>query len=198
MDFAHIYVAPAVLDRVVIEAFDRDPAKVVLRESLAADDDLVRCLAGSLLVELEQADEQRAYTDHLVQLLLCQVLRLHSDAQDSVHHARHALAPVRLKRALDFIEANLEASIGVSEIAMASGVSPYHFSRAFRQATGMPPYAYVIERRIARAKDRLSDAGASLASIARQSGFASLSQFSRTFRRQIGVTPSHFRNSRCL
>ena len=198
VDFAHIYISPSVLDRVVIEAFDRDPSKVALQEDLAADDDLVRCIVKALLDELVHAEEQRSYLEELVQLLLCHVLRLHSDARSPGHHAKHALAPARLKRALDFIESHLEAPIGVSEIATASGVSPYHFSRAFRQATGTPPYAYLLDRRMKRAKDLLGDCDTSLSSVAQQSGFASLSQFSRTFRRDVGVTPTQFRNSRCL
>ena len=126
------------------------------------------------------------------------MLRLHSDARTSVHYAKHTLPPVRLKRALDFIESNLAAAIGVSEIAMASGVSPYHFSRAFKQATGRPPYAYLLERRIAKAKDLLCTSDSALFTVAQQCGFASLSQLSRSFRRELGTTPTHFRNQRCL
>lgn len=198
VDFAHIYFDPAVLDRIIAETFDRDPARVALHESLAVTDDLVRSLAVSLLDELEQDDPQSAYVDEVLHLLLCRLLRLHSDARSSGQYARYMLAPVRLKRALEFIDDNLGAAIGVPEIAIASGVSPYHFSRAFRQATGRPPYAYLLERRMEKAKTILCGSGIALSSVAQQCGFASLSQFSRMFRREVGVTPTHFRNQRCL
>ena len=196
VDFAHVYVDPAVIDQMVVEAFDRDPSRVTLRESLATDDELLRSLVLALLSELDGADEQRAYVGELVRLLLYQALRLHSDARSSTHHARHMLPPLRLKRALDFIEGHLTVPIGVSDIATASGVSPYHFSRAFKQATGMSPYAYLVERRMTKAKRLLGETDTALSSIARESGFASLSQLSRTFRRELGVTPTHYRNNR--
>ena len=138
----------------------------------------------------------RAYLDDLTHLLLCRTLKLHSNVERSTSGARHTLAPFRLRRAIDFIESNLGQSIGVAEIATASGISAYHFSRAFRQATGRAPYAYLIERRIACAKAMLAEQEMTLTNIAEHCGFASLSQFSRMFRQETGMTPSSFRDHR--
>ncbi|MDQ2765421.1 MAG: AraC family transcriptional regulator [Pseudomonadota bacterium] len=196
VDFTHIYFTPDALNRVIGETFDRDPSRVVLAETLGEQDPLLTTIALSLIEELSGGDEDCAYLDDLMHLLLCRTLRLHSDVAVIIDRARHALAPFRLRRAIDFIEGNLAAPIGVPEIATACGVSPYHFSRAFRQATGRPPYAFLIERRIARAKTLLATKCDPLSDIARQCGFASLSQFSRAFRRDAGTTPTLFRD-RC-
>lgn len=194
VDFTHIYFAPAGLDRVIGETFDRDPSRVALAEILGEEDPLIASIALSLIEEVSCADSDCAYLDDLMHLLLCRTLRLHSDVAAVGDRARHALAPFRLRRALDFIEENLAAPIGVPEIATACGISPHHFSRTFRQATGSPPYAYLIRRRIVRAKELLATSCEPLTDIARQCGFSSLSQLSRAFRRDTGASPTAFRN----
>ena len=184
------------VDHVIANAFNRDPATIALREGLGDSDPLLGTLALSLLDELEGDILNRAYLDDLTHLLLCRILRLHSNASTSTSVARHTLAPFRLRRAIEFIESNLGQPIGVAEIAAASGISAYHFSRAFRQATGRAPYAYLTERRIACAKAMLTSQEATLTRIAEHCGFSSLSQFSRMFRQETGTTPSSFRDCR--
>lgn len=196
VDFAHIYFHEAVVNHVVANAFDRDPASVELQEGLGDHDPLLGALSLALLDELGSGSSNRAYLDDLTHLLLCRILRLHSNAERSTSGARYTLAPFRLRRAIDFIESSLAQSIGVPEIAAASGISAYHFSRAFRQATGRAPYAYLIERRIACAKAMLAKQDMALTVIAQHCGFASLSQFSRMFRQATGVAPSSFRERR--
>lgn len=194
IDFAHFYFAPSTLDHVIAEAFDRDPARISFGDALGEDDPLTGSIALALIDELSGDDTNRAYLDDLMHLLLCRMLRLHANVHDITDRARHALAPFRLRRAFEFIEENIAAPIGVAEMAAATGVSPYHFSRAFRQTTGKPPYAYLLDRRVAKAKALLADSTAPLTIIARQCGFTSLSQFSRMIRRETGVTPTRYRD----
>ncbi|MGY4395971.1 AraC family transcriptional regulator [Sphingomonas sp. UYAg733] len=195
VDFTHIYFTPDALNHMIGETFDRDASRVVLAETLGEQDPLLASLALSLIEEVSGEDSDCAYLDDLMHLLLCRTLRLHSNVTSLGDRARHSLAPFRLRRAIDFIEQNLAAPIGVPEIATACGISPYHFSRTFRQATGRPPYAYLIERRVAHAKTLLAGRCEPLTDIARQCGFASLSQFSRAFRRDTGKTPTLFRDN---
>ena len=196
VDFMHVYFDPRVVDGMIERAFDRDPAGVALEENLGEDDPLIRTLARHLLAEFAEPEQHQAYIDDLLQLFLCRTLRLHSNARGSRPTARHALAPFRLRRALDFIEANLAQHISVSDIAAASGISRFHFSRAFQRATGKSPYAYLLERRIATAKSLLLRSGLALAEIGARCGFSSGSQFSRTFKAEVGVTPSAYRDGR--
>ncbi len=193
IDFAHFYFDPKLVDHVVASAFDRNPTYVKIEETLGHADALVMSLALSVLDELESEDRQQAYVEDMLHLMLCRVLRLHSNARRSPPLARHALAPFRLRRSLDFIEAHLGSQIGVEDIANASGISRFHFSRAFRETTGSAPYAYLLSRRIAVAKTLLINSALPISEIATQSGFTSLSQFSRMFKRETGACPSSFR-----
>ncbi len=193
IDFAHFYFDPKIVDNVVAAAFDRNPSFVGMEETLGESDPLIEALALGLLEEVEGDDSQQAYIDDMLHLLLCRVLRLHSNVRRSAPLARHVLAPFRLRRSLDFIEANLARQIGVEDIAAASGVSRFHFSRAFRETTGSAPYAFLLGRRLAVAKMLLINGAQPLAEVAAQSGFTSLSQFSRMFKRETGICPSSFR-----
>lgn len=193
IDFIHIYFDLGTVEHVIAGAFDRDPSRIVIEECLGNDDLLLQSLALALVDEVSAQEPHRAYLDDLLHLLLCRLLRKHSNARTSAVLAPHALAPFRLSRALDFIESNLGAPIGVGEIAAATGISRFHFSRAFRHTTGRSPYAYLIDRRVVSARAQLTETDKSLARIAQDCGFASVSQFSRMFRRATGAAPGRYR-----
>ena len=84
----------------------------------------------------------------------------------------------------------------LDELAAAACLSPFHFARAFQRTTGKTPYAYLLERRIARAKDRLSHSSLSLVEIAQETGFATQSGFTRAFTKATGIPPGRFRIER--
>jgi AraC family transcriptional regulator len=120
---------------------------------------------------------------------------------------RHLLAPRRLERGRDgalprgrlravveFIEEHLNASPTLEELAAVARLSVYHFARQFKAATGLPPYQYVILRRVERAKQLLqAETGLSLAEVAVHAGFSDQSHLSHHFKRLVGVTPGQFR-----
>lgn len=193
IDFAHFYFKPKVVDHVVASGFNRDPINIQIEDALGDADDMITSLALGLLEELESDERQQCYVEDMLHLLLCRILRLHSNARQTSPLAKHALAPFRLRRALDFIEAHLGSQISVEDIAAASGVSRFHFSRAFHETTGSAPYAFLLGRRIALGKMLLTDDSLPLANIATQSGFTNLGQFSRIFKRVTGSCPSSFR-----
>ena len=75
-------------------------------------------------------------------------------------------------------------------------LSPYHFARQFKTATGLPPHRYVIMRRVERARQLLQAAtDLSLAEVALRAGFSDQSVFCLHFKRLVGVTPRQFRMS---
>ena len=82
----------------------------------------------------------------------------------------------------------------LEQMAAAARLSPYHFARQFKAATGLPPHQFVIRRRVERAKQLLQTGGGfSLAEVAARVGFSDQSQFTHHFKRLVGVTPGQFR-----
>jgi AraC family transcriptional regulator len=102
----------------------------------------------------------------------------------------------RLRVVLEYIEDTLSQPIKLRDLAALAGISSRHFERAFRQSTGSSPHAYVMERRLCRARDLLVDPQDSpIELIALQLGFSGSSHFSSAFRRHAGMSPTVFRKS---
>jgi AraC family transcriptional regulator len=99
----------------------------------------------------------------------------------------------RLRAVVEYIEEHLDASPTLEQLAAVACLSPYHFARQFKKATGLPPHQYVILRRVERARQLLRDGDLSLAEVAACTGFSDQSQFSHHFKRIVGVTPGQFR-----
>ncbi|MCK9511053.1 MAG: helix-turn-helix transcriptional regulator [Pigmentiphaga sp.] len=100
-----------------------------------------------------------------------------------------ALAPWRLRKVMDAI-ANQTAGVSVTELARSVGLSPDHFRRAFKAATGRSPHQAITERRIERAKAMLASTELSMTDLAIELGFSSSAHFSSRFRQVTGFSPS--------
>jgi AraC family transcriptional regulator len=86
-----------------------------------------------------------------------------------------------------------EGEHSIEELAAQAGVTPTHFCRIFKKATGVSPHQYVMKARLNRAQHMLEQSEASMATIADSLGFTSQSHFTRAFRQFAGETPSDFR-----
>ena len=105
------------------------------------------------------------------------------------------LSPPKLKRVLEFIEANLQESIGLDDLAHAAGLSANHFLRVFKLATGETPYHFLRARRLERARQLLVDNGMPLAELALECGFANQAHFTAAFSREVGISPGRYRRA---
>jgi AraC family transcriptional regulator len=103
------------------------------------------------------------------------------------------LSPERLQRVRDYVEAHLDDDLSLTMLADIACLSPYHFSRSFKQAIGVGPQRYVVERRIERAKTLMRRTRQPLASIALEAGFTDQIHLTQVFRRATGMTPGRFR-----
>jgi AraC family transcriptional regulator len=99
------------------------------------------------------------------------------------------LSPRIWKHLQHFVEEHLESEISLEDMAQVAQLSPYHFSRCFKETTGTSPHQYLIARRIDRAQKLIADPALSLAEVALQSGFSDQSHLTRHMKRLLGVTP---------
>lgn len=105
-----------------------------------------------------------------------------------------ALTANKLRKALQFIEANYARKIKVEDIAgAAGGISPCHFAHGFAAVLGQSPHQYILEQRLRSARDMLLQTSDQLAQIACATGFSDQAHMTETFRRKIGVTPAKIR-----
>jgi AraC family transcriptional regulator len=108
---------------------------------------------------------------------------------------RGGLPIARLRKIEDYVRANLAESISIENLAELAELSPFHFSRVFKQATGMTPLQFVTRERMLQAQRLIRETSRSLIEIALEVGYTSPSHFAQVFRRMVGVTPTEFRNA---
>ena len=125
-------------------------------------------------------------------LLLDALLGVHGLAT-TPSRASGGLCAWQLRRVCEFVDAHLDRDLALDDLAGLINLSGKHFSRAFRQSTGVPPHRWLIERRIDRARSLILNSNLSLAAISLACGFADQSHFTATFRRLTGVTPKAYR-----
>lgn len=197
--FAHLYIDPLSVGRIVRERFDRDARSVELADCVGVDAPLLAALFLAMMAEVEApGPAPRLVLDTLLQSFLVQLVCRHSSLGEetrttALRPISYGIAPRRLRRVLDFVEANLADDLALDDLASVAGSSRFHFSRAFRDATGFPPYRYLVQRRIEVAKNLLLEDELTTEAIAAQCGFKSAGQFAVMFKQVFGTTPARFR-----
>ncbi|UZE31743.1 AraC family transcriptional regulator [Pseudomonas asplenii] len=103
--------------------------------------------------------------------------------------------PQVAQRAREYLHANLHLDVSLDDLARATGVDRFRLTRAFKSAYGLPPHAYLVQLRLARAR-RLLAQGEQPAMVAMSLGFSDQSHLGRWFVRAYGLTPAAYRK-RC-
>jgi AraC family transcriptional regulator len=192
----------------IVLCIDREFFRRKASESLAADvaarlveplghcvaaDPLMRGVANALRSVLRSRTVPSAvFLESLAGVIAIHLARSNYGARAALR-AGPGLAPEKLQRVLAFIEQHLAEPVRIERLAAAVHMSPFHFARLFKQATGQAPHAYLTTRRVERAKELLSDACLPLIHVAANVGFQTQGHFTEVFRRHAGMTPRHFR-----
>ena len=184
-----------------LEALLGNPLKRPLH--LAAAVDLQRGYGLSLarfirlaIAELERPDTilLEPVTAHSFREFLMTALLLHHphNYSENLRRLRRPVSPRDVKRAIDYIEANLDAAIGLREIIVAAGVPGRTLIQHFRDFKGTSPMRYVRSARYERVREALrrAEPGDSVTEIAANWGFSHLGRFSVEYRKRFGESPS--------
>ena len=188
----HVYLAPSLI-AVYAEETLGDAAVPAIDPLFAVDDPWLERYFRLLQSEFEIYGGGARHPDALlltqsIQLLVRHLVRWHSNVSERGRSrtagpaTAHPLAPRHLTRVLAYIDANLRHDIALADLAGLVGVSRDHFIRGFRAATRRTPYAYLVERRLARAVAALRQSTRSIEEIARDAGFKSAPGFSIVFK----------------
>jgi AraC family transcriptional regulator len=108
---------------------------------------------------------------------------------------RGGLPIARLRKIEDHVRVHLAESISIGTLAELTDLSPFHFSRVFKQATGITPLKFVTRERMLQAQQLIRETSRSLIEIALEVGYSSPSHFAQVFRRTVGMAPTQFRNA---
>ena len=198
-DSLHLYLAPALI-RDAAKGVGVDPDRAELIGGFVSREPQIERIVLSFLPELEVEDPLGSglFAEALARALAVHLLREHSTLgwrgrRVSSRKLEGGLSKRALKLATDYVGDNLAGSLTLSEISRAANISPYHFSRLFKESTGRSPHQYVIRERVERAKELLRSTGLPLHEVAALAGFADQSHMGRHLKRLLGVSPTRLR-----
>ncbi|HEV2673561.1 MAG TPA: AraC family transcriptional regulator [Aliidongia sp.] len=179
------YVAPALL-RATAEDMGMNTTDIALAPQLQARDPQIEYVASAFYAALStETPMERLFAESLGTALVARML--HRFATD-VPPLKGGLSKRQLQRVIDHIEANIDESLSLKDLATVAGSSISHFKAQFRQSMSMPVHQYVLRRRVECAKSLIMKGGA-ISQVALDAGFAHQSHLARCMRRLLGVSP---------
>lgn len=116
-------------------------------------------------------------------------------AERAAKPAKGGLAAWQLARIRSHVEAHLDATILIEDLAAVAKLSPGHFCRAFKVSTGETPHGYIMRQRIRRAQTLMLHTDDTLSQIACACGLTDQAHLTRLFRRMLNETPLIWRRN---
>ena len=158
--------------------------------------DLARCAQRALTALHEGEGSDRLLLSSIVMTLSRTLVEQPARSDE---RAVGGLPRRQLRRVEELIEAHLSAQVAsspsLSELATEANLSLHHFAREFKRTMGVTPYAYMLRRRLERARRSVIQSTLPLAQVGRLSGFPSGAHFADRFRREMGVSPGALRRA---
>jgi AraC family transcriptional regulator len=190
-DLLLVELEPAFLYRSAHDLLASD--RLQIRPQVGIEDFYLQAAASALKEQAEAGyPGGRCYGESIAASMAVHLVSKFSDKELDVRDSRGGLAPYQLRRAKDFIHAQLGDDVSLTEMAAAVGLSAFHFARSFKASTGLTPHQYLVKCRLERAREMLLAQDRSISEVALLSGFCDQSHLSAHFKRLYGVTPKQF------
>jgi AraC family transcriptional regulator len=171
---------------------DATLTQAVLHKRMKFDDPFLSQLCRQLLATVGSRQPLgRLYVESLTAALCHHLLAHHATIRRS-SAGQLRLSSAALARIDAYLEAHTAQPVTLAGLAGLANLSVFHFARLFKQATGLPPYQYVLRWKIARAQHLLRRDRLAVADLSDELGFASPSSFAAAFKRLVGCTPQQF------
>ena len=138
----------------------------------------------SLLAITQYEDLRKWYIDKITQA--CRTVMTRKEEQSSSI----------IDRAKDYIAGHYSKDISLDDVSREVDISPYYFSKVFKEATGENFIEYLTNVRISKAKEMLQAGDSSMKEICSAVGYSDPNYFSRTFKKNVGVTPTEFKEGK--
>ncbi|MGF1554507.1 MAG: helix-turn-helix domain-containing protein [Paracoccaceae bacterium] len=192
VEYWHLYFRPGLVEEV--RAARREATPIPERGFFAAQDET---LAHDLTAYLRRARDTREpptamEMDGRAYLIGLGLLRL-CERRGAPIRLLEASERPDLRRVAELVEDRIADPLRLGDLAAVVGMTPFHFSRVFRAATGESPRAYLERRRTERAVELIRASTLPLAEIAYRTGFSSQSHMTRRVKAATGLTPGRLR-----
>jgi AraC family transcriptional regulator len=198
-DCLHLFLPAQPFADCMLQDLDIDPARVTLRYEAISYDPFIEQVALAVSRELRaETSAGRLLVESLGQSLSAYLFHRYPDIPlkaKSLRSSGKSIDERRMARVMEFIDAHIDRSFTVADLAAVACMSPAHFARSFKATTGRRPHEFVSRMRLELAQRLLADRHRSLSDIALSTGFSSQSNFARAFRDATGMTPGEYRAS---
>lgn len=192
-EFMAIALEPTDFDKTVDESTNSNLIEIIPHWKIS--DPLIFGIAWALKTELESGGlNGTLYVDALKNALSMHILHRYCAQKTKHQDFEGGLDPGKLQIVINYINDYLNRNLHIAEMANLVQISPYYFSRLFKQSIKVTPHKYVIQCRIEKAKQLLKKPDLSITYISEQVGFHDHSHFSKTFCKIVGVTPKKYRD----
>jgi AraC family transcriptional regulator len=194
-DFLRIFLPQALIAECYAEAFGGCPSDAISMFGVLSVTDSRLHQLGQTFKALDGYDPVAGpcFADSLGLAVGLRLVELAYGAEEASGNCK--LAPPQINRVLCYVEENIARALCLSELSEVAGLSRVQFVRQFKEATGQPPHAYILQRRIERAKELLKNSDSTIVGVALDLGFYNQTHFTKVFSRFAGTTPGRWRSS---
>ena len=187
---------PAFVSRIAV-GLELDSDHIELVEQHGGTDPTLHHIAMALQAGIQTGDAvDQMYGEALSTALTVHLLRKYGATVPEPKSRYGRLPREKLLRAVEYIRDQLDTDLTVSGIAQAVYMSPYHFTRLFKESTGQSPHQYVVEARVRKAKELLTTGKFTISEAAYHVGFVDQSHLTRHFKRVFGLPPKRLLSRR--
>lgn len=187
---AAIAIAPSIFTTLTDEIGNRDPSLVEIIGNFNFNDPAIEHICRNLVDEVKTAElGGPIFTELMGQALGILLLRKHSTLSVIRDLPLQKLTQTQISCIDAYIDAHLEKSMTLRELAASIGLSPSYFSKLFKYTMGIPPHQYVIKWRVEQAQHLLREGKMTIAEVAAKVGFTDQSHLTHHFKHLLGITP---------
>ncbi len=194
MHFMHLYFLPEHFTRRAVHELDREPRELTLADRTYFEDAHMAHLCRSLAAQPWEGGDERLRANETAHEILSLLLR-GQGVRRADAPVKGGLAPAVRRRLRDYIDAHLADPLTLGDLSELACLSEFHLSRMFRASFGLPPHAWIAERRADFARQLLRTTSLSAEEIAARSGYANASHFGHRFRAAAGASPLAYRRA---
>lgn len=190
----HLYLDPNSLNEAFQACHHVDFRYGKIQEISGSEDPILNSLFEMCYAEMvDPASRSPAALEAVLQLIAFRIVRAWGSVQQTPVLQRNALPVYRLNKARSWMLAHLSDPFSLAQVAAHCGMSEYHFSRQFKQATGVTPSAWFTAQRIEWGCRLLRETDLSVTDIALEVGYSSHSHFSQVFKKMKAQKPAEYR-----
>ena len=194
IDVSHVYLSESLVSGICAEVTDRSIADVRLQDVVKTHDPIVTATVAAITGEArQQAFGSGLYVEAAATQLVVHLLRKYARVTFRERTGEGRLSPAQVRRMMDYIESRLHEQLSLETLAAVAGMGVWTFTRHFRESFGRTPHAYIIERRIDRARRLLVEGSLPIKEVASVCGFADQAHMTRLFRAHLHTTPATLR-----